>query len=203
MCLRFRNGACDAIKSAAVPRSKYPWGALRLSPCLCVLRCQGSGSAYDFLRSLRTSAHTGVAIRIPHSTHISVAERLGERIATPDDVGHWLAMTVENQTLRNHPTSDHKLGRLFFQCQRFRRSWSSTIESVEAVRSTPRTGLNRVNCTRRARRKSPWGKFVGRPHVSPPSPRIKARFQRAALGQGPRQSPTKWVWWGEEEQWND
>ena len=37
--LRARNGACDAIKSAAVPRSKYPWGALRLSPCLCVLHC--------------------------------------------------------------------------------------------------------------------------------------------------------------------
>ena len=36
--LRARNGAFDAIKSAAVPRSKYPWGALRLSPCLCVLR---------------------------------------------------------------------------------------------------------------------------------------------------------------------
>ena len=29
MCLRVRNGACDAITSAA---------ALRLSPCLCVLR---------------------------------------------------------------------------------------------------------------------------------------------------------------------
>ena len=32
VCLRIRNGACDAIKSSAVPRSKYPWGALRLSP---------------------------------------------------------------------------------------------------------------------------------------------------------------------------
>ena len=30
MCIPFRNGAFDAIKSAA---------ALRLSPCLCVLRC--------------------------------------------------------------------------------------------------------------------------------------------------------------------
>ncbi len=50
--------------------------------------------------------------------------------------------------LRNHLTSDYKSGRLFFKCQRFCRTWSSTIESVEAVRSTPRTGLNRVNCTR-------------------------------------------------------
>ena len=30
--LRARNGAFDAIKSAAVPRSKYPWGALSLIP---------------------------------------------------------------------------------------------------------------------------------------------------------------------------
>ena len=34
---------------------------------------------------------------------------------------------------RNHPTSDYKSGWLFLKCQRFRRSWSSTIESVEAV----------------------------------------------------------------------
>ena len=35
--------------------------------------------------------------------------------------------------LRNHPTSDYKLGRFFFQCQRFCRTCCSTIESVEAV----------------------------------------------------------------------
>ena len=52
-------------------------------------------------------------------------------------------------------------------------------------------------------RKMHYGEFVGLTHVSPPNPRIKARIQRAALGQGPRQSPTKWVWWGEEEQRND
>ena len=34
---------------------------------------------------------------------------------------------------RNHPTSDYKLSWLFIKCRRFRRSWSSTIESVEAV----------------------------------------------------------------------
>ena len=82
-----------------VTRLSRAWRAPHCFHALCVLRCQGSGSAYDFLRSLRTSAHTGVAIRIPHSTHISVAERLGERIATPGDVGHWLAMTVENLAL--------------------------------------------------------------------------------------------------------
>ena len=32
LCEPFRNGACDAIASAAVPRSKYPWGALSLIP---------------------------------------------------------------------------------------------------------------------------------------------------------------------------
>ena len=57
-----------------------------------------------------------------------------------------LRCSEKQQDLRNHPTFDHKLRRLFLKCQRFRRSWSSTTESVEAVRSTPRTGLNRVNC---------------------------------------------------------
>ena len=33
------------------------------------------------------------------------------------------------------PTSDYKSGWLFFQFQRFRRSWSSTTESVEAVQN--------------------------------------------------------------------
>ena len=84
--------------------------------------------------------------------------------------------------LRNHPTSDHKLRRLFFQCQRFRRTTCSKHESVETVRSTPRTGLNRVNCTRRARRKSPWGKLVGRSHVSPPNPRIKSQNPKGGFG---------------------
>ena len=54
---------------------------------------------------------------------------------------------ARTKDLCNHPTSDYKLSWLFFLCQRIRRSWSSTIESVETVRSTPRTGLNRVNCT--------------------------------------------------------
>ena len=58
-----------------------------------------------------------------------------------------LHCSEKQQDLCNHPPSDYKLGRLFFQCQRIRRSWSSTTESVEAVRSTPRAGLNRVNCT--------------------------------------------------------
>ena len=35
--------------------------------------------------------------------------------------------------LRNHPTADYKSGRLFSKCQRFCRTWCSTIESVEAV----------------------------------------------------------------------
>ena len=43
--LRVRIGAIYAIKSAAVPRSKYPWGALRLFPCLSVLRPDGDASA--------------------------------------------------------------------------------------------------------------------------------------------------------------
>ena len=39
LCQPSRNGAIDAIKSAS---------ALRLSPRLCVLRCQAHGIAYDF-----------------------------------------------------------------------------------------------------------------------------------------------------------
>ena len=74
--------------------------------------------------------------------------------------------------LRNHPTSDYKLGRFFFQCQRFCRTWCSTIESVEAVRSTPRTGLNRVNCT---------NANTYRVGTSPLIPPYKSGFQRAAL----------------------
>ena len=131
---------------------------------------------------------------------------------------------------RNHPTSDYKLSWLFIKCRRFRRSWSSTIESVEAVQKgapakaqqsgfggerrssgttelLPRKAKRRMWSLRRRdgpkSRKLHQCEFVGRPHVSPPNPRIKARFQRAALGQGPHQSPTKWVWWGEEEQRND
>ena len=41
LCAPLRDNISDAIKSAAVPRSKCPWGALRLSPCLCVLRRDG------------------------------------------------------------------------------------------------------------------------------------------------------------------
>ena len=40
---------------------------------------------------------------------------------------------ARTKDLCNHPTSDYKLSWLFFLCQRIRRSWSSTIESVEAV----------------------------------------------------------------------
>ena len=73
--------------------------------------------------------------------------------------------------LRNHPTSDYKLGRFFFQCQRFCRTCCSTIESVEAVRSTPRTGLNRVNCITANTCKL---------RTSPLIPPYKSGFQRAA-----------------------
>ncbi len=44
-----------------------------------------------------------------------------------------LRCSERQQHLCNHPTSDYKSGWLFFQCQRIRRSWSSTIESVEVV----------------------------------------------------------------------
>ena len=57
------------------------------------------------------------AWRAPHCFHALCVLRCSER----------------QQDLRNHPTSDYKLSWLFFQCQRFCRTWCSTIESVEAV----------------------------------------------------------------------
>ncbi len=73
------------------------------------------------------------AWRAPHCFHALCVLRCSER----------------QQDLRNSPTSDYKFGWLFSKCQRIRRSWSSTTESVEAVcLHTPRAGLNRVNCTR-------------------------------------------------------
>ena len=53
VCLPPRNGACDAITSPAVPRSKYPWGALRLSPCLCVLRVPSKNERFTQPPNLR------------------------------------------------------------------------------------------------------------------------------------------------------
>ena len=98
------------------------------------------------------------AWRAPHCFHALCVLRCSER----------------QQDLRNHPTSDYKLSWLFLKCQRFRRSWSSTIESVETVCLPHATDGPKS-------RKLHYGEFVGRPHVSPPNPRIKARIQRAAL----------------------
>ena len=74
LCLPPRNGAFDAIKSAA---------ALRLSPCLCVLRCPGYGNAYDFLRSLRGATCGDVAIRSLKRFATELCVPRGIRIATP------------------------------------------------------------------------------------------------------------------------
>ena len=52
----------------------------------------------------------------------------------------------------------------------------------QVIWSLRRRGLNRVNCTRRARRKSPWGKLVGPTHVSPPSPRMKSQNPKGGFG---------------------
>ena len=58
------------------------------------------------------------------------------------------------------------------------------------------------NAPLRARRKSPWGKAVRTKHVRILQ-NINPRGFKGAANRGPRQSPTKWVWWGEEEQRND
>ena len=91
---------------------------------------------------------------------------------------------------------------------RIRRNWSSKQESVEAVQKgapakaqrsgfggerrsngmtelLPRKAKRRIWSLRRRdgpkSRKLHYGEYVGPTHVSPPNPRIKARFQRAAL----------------------
>ena len=79
--------------------------------------------------SLRTSAHTGVAIRAPSTMLVDQVLTKGERIATPDDVGHWLAMTEKNPTLRNHSTVEFAKRRLFYNCYEF--------TALRAVQSSP------------------------------------------------------------------
>ena len=43
----------------------------------------------------------------------------------------------------------------------------------------------------------------GRHKARPASSKTLPQGIQGDRKQGPRQSPTKWVWWGEEEQWND
>ena len=104
----------------------------------------------DFLRA-RNGAFDAIKSRMACSALLPCALRAAPRrrgfsIAVGSALG--VRCSEKQQDLCNHPTSDYKLSWLFFQCQRIRRSACGTIESVEAVRSTPRTGLNRVNCTR-------------------------------------------------------
>ena len=60
-----------------------------------------------------------------------------------------LRCSEKQQDLCNHPTSDHKSGRLFYKCYEF-----AAVGAVQqspwkqCACHTPRTGLNRVNCTR-------------------------------------------------------
>ena len=135
-----RSAMVRVTRLSRLRRSAYPLASACCGAVECLILTQPTGS-------LRTSAHTGVAIRAPSTMLVDRVLTKGERIATPDDVGHWLAMTEKNPTLRNHSTVEFAKRRLFYKVLRMRRTTCSTIESVEAVRSTPRTGLNRVNCT--------------------------------------------------------
>ena len=92
---RLRRLRCREANTLGV-RSAYPLASACCAAVEWVALTQPTGS-------LRTSAHTGVAIRIPLNTHYSATKRLGERIATPGDVGHWLAMTGE--TLKTYATT--------------------------------------------------------------------------------------------------
>ena len=164
MCVPSRNRFFDAIKSAAVPRSKYPWGALRLSPCLCVLRW----------RLLVCSCNLNC-----HCEPV--------RTLTSENCKHFC----------NHPTSRFAKRRLFFECQRFRRTWSSTQESGGSSACNRKARCKKVvlgfpaepckaNTTgtpsdEPKSRKMHQCELVERYVRLPSFPRIKARFQRAAL----------------------
>ena len=98
------------------------------------------------------------------------ANTLGVRSAYPL-ASACCGCPARTKDLRNRLTSDYKLSWLFLKCQRFCRTWCSTIESGGSsafgneiaekrwclafrrsrVKRTPparrRTGLNRVNCT--------------------------------------------------------
>ena len=54
---------------------------------------------------------------------------------------------VRTKDLRNHPTSDHKSGRLFYKCYEFAAVGAVQLSPwKQCACHTPRTGLNRVNC---------------------------------------------------------
>ena len=88
----------------------------------------------------------------------------------PHQCAHWFAMTVENPTLHNHPTSDFMQRRLFNECYEPIAVRAVSMSPAEAVLAAShgcmegafcfqrsdkniqhparrRTGLNRVNCT--------------------------------------------------------
>ena len=88
------------------------------------------------------------AWRAPHCFHALCALRPDGDAKRHRRKCPWGTGAVKLVALLHPPTSDYKSGWLFFKFQQFLCITCSTTESVEAVRSTPRAGLNRVNCTR-------------------------------------------------------
>ena len=116
----------------------------RITGLICG-RKSGGCAEFDFPPSLRASDRRHLAWQSVLLNVLRLRCAYYGEYGLPHQCAHWFAMTVKNPTFRNHPTSDKKLRWLFIKCQRFRRTWSSTIESVEAVRA-PRALLPAMLC---------------------------------------------------------
>ena len=134
MCVPSRNGAFDAIKSAAVPRSKSPWGALRLFPCLCVLRPDGGASASPEEVPLGCAAVERFALPQPPDFQIRKTPVI---LCVPTISPHLVQYARVRRKQCLQPRSVLHEGSVCF--------WRSLKKLKLTARH--RTSLNRVNCT--------------------------------------------------------
>ena len=144
MCLRFRNGAIDAIKSAA---------ALRLSPCLCVLRCGGMvcTSATTRLQSLQYAGYSLSAnfLSAIRAVGKSPAEAVLAAMKLSQKGGAWLSGGAVQSGHRRYPKG---------------------------------TSYGRTPPDEPKSRKLHLGELVGPAYVSPPNPRIKSQNPKGGFG---------------------
>ena len=97
--LRVRIGAIDAIKSAA---------ALRLFPCLCVLRCGGKVCT-PATTQLQSSQYAGYSVSLSFLTAVravgkSPAEAVLAAMKLPQKGGAWLSGKAVQSEHHRHAT---------------------------------------------------------------------------------------------------
>ena len=115
MCLPFRNGAFDAIKSAA---------ALRLFPCLCVLRCGGKVCT-PATTQLQSSQYAGYSVSLSFLTAVrAVGKSPAEAVlATAKRVAkrkRFVSAQPQETTADGTP-SDEPKSRKMHQCEHVER----------------------------------------------------------------------------------